>query len=105
MRLLPLTPRGTWLLAGIVWVIGAASTWTFVTRTPCAAWKITSPVRLVGFLADGTTLATLDVPKATDPDRQMWRYWNPTTGTESTDSPGIGMTPHLSSDGEAILAA
>jgi hypothetical protein len=40
MRLLPKTPRGTWLLAGAVWLTGVGALWWMLSPTPCGEWRV-----------------------------------------------------------------
>src|SRR4051794_9898748 len=49
MRILPRTPRGTWLLAGLVWLAGCAILWRVLPVRPRAEWPDTGVKQLVGF--------------------------------------------------------
>src|SRR5262245_4425242 len=40
IRLLPRTPRGTWLLAGAVWLAGVGALWYLVPAVPRAEWTL-----------------------------------------------------------------
>src|SRR5262249_18484417 len=53
MRLLPRTERGTWLLAGVVWLAACGAFWWFLPPLP--RWKLPAPNWFLGFLPDKRT--------------------------------------------------
>jgi len=57
MRLLPKTPRGTWLLAGAGWLAGSALLWGIVPLRPRAEWACAQQVG-VGYICDRRTIVT-----------------------------------------------
>jgi WD40 repeat protein len=62
MRLLPRSPRGTWLLAGTVWVAGCGALWWALPVQPRVF--IPNAEIFVGFLDDGKT-ALIALPDST----------------------------------------
>src|SRR5204863_4923805 len=79
MRILPRTPRGTWLLAGLVWVAACGALWWTMPIRPRCSWLAPVPSRVLGFLADGT-LATCDTPPNSIVAAPV-RLWDPSSGT------------------------
>src|SRR5262245_15323071 len=53
MRLLPRTARGTWLLAGAVWLTGCAVVWWVLPGRPRATYPMTRGEGLHTILPDG----------------------------------------------------
>src|SRR5262245_27024506 len=83
MRLLPRTPRGTWLLAAVMWLAGCAILW----------WQLPDVPRLVvsaegayvaGFTDDGRWVQGHGNYSAERPDAPVgdgpFRTWDPRTG-------------------------
>jgi hypothetical protein len=106
MCLLPKTPRGTWLLAGLVWV--AFCTWTWWALPVRPRLKLQAPYGCipVGFLAGGHTLVTLD--EWGTPDRpSLVRLWDAETGTPLATLPKWGgeasRSAIITPDGKSIL--
>src|SRR5262245_1096313 len=58
IRLLPRSPRGTWLLAGAVWLACVAALWRALPIVPRTTWTLPSPGRLLGFTPDDAVLVT-----------------------------------------------
>src|SRR5262245_21410136 len=58
MRLLPRTVRGTWLLAGAVWLAGAAAFWSVLGPLPRASWSLSGEQDAVGFVPGTRTFVT-----------------------------------------------
>ena len=58
IRLLPRTPRGTWLLAGAVWLGGVGALWWALPYRPRAAWATEEPAVVHGFIPDTMVLLT-----------------------------------------------
>jgi hypothetical protein len=58
MRLLPRTARGTWLLAGAVWLAWCGAVWSVLPVRPRAVWTMPEPSRIIGFLPNTSTLVT-----------------------------------------------
>jgi hypothetical protein len=56
-RLLPRTPRGTWLLAGAVWLAGCGALWWAVPYRPRASWPTDNTV-VHGFIPGTSVLLT-----------------------------------------------
>src|SRR5436190_24076803 len=50
MRLLPRTPRGIWLLAGIVWLACCGVLWWALPIRPRADWNDSGVKQFVGFV-------------------------------------------------------
>jgi dipeptidyl aminopeptidase/acylaminoacyl peptidase len=61
MRLLPRTPRGTWQLAGAVWLAGVGVLWWALPYRPRAAWPTEEPAVLHGFIP-GTAVVLTSSP-------------------------------------------
>ena len=72
----PRSRRGTWLLAGAVWLAACTGWWWVLPVEPREKWYASQPSRLVGLLADGT-LATYDDPN--NANLLGVRLWNPRT--------------------------
>src|SRR5262249_51810554 len=58
MSLLPRTPRGTILLAAIVWLSGASVIWYTLPVAPRRGWQPTEDAIAIGFLTDSKTVIT-----------------------------------------------
>jgi hypothetical protein len=58
MRLLPKTPRGTWLLAGAVWLAGVGALWWALPCRPRGAWPTEEPAVVHGFIPGTAVLLT-----------------------------------------------
>src|SRR4051812_33535968 len=58
MRVLPRSPRGTWLLAAAVWLAGSAALWWALPYRPRAVWATGEPAALVGFVPGSSVLLT-----------------------------------------------
>jgi hypothetical protein len=50
IRLLPRTPRGTWLLAGAVWLAGCGALWWALPYCPRVAWPTETPAVVHGLI-------------------------------------------------------
>src|SRR5262245_52521442 len=50
MRLLPRSPRGTWLLAGTVWLACVGALWSALPYRPRASWPAAEPAHVHGFI-------------------------------------------------------
>src|SRR5262249_53528499 len=61
IRLMPRTPRGTWLLAGAVWLTGCAALWWVLPYRPRAAWPTEEPAVVHG-LIPGTVVVLTSMP-------------------------------------------
>jgi WD40 repeat protein len=61
IRLLPRTPRGTWLLAGAVWLAGCSALWWVLPYRPRAAWATEEPAVVHGFIP-GTAVVLISMP-------------------------------------------
>jgi hypothetical protein len=61
MRLLPRTPRGTWLLATAVWLAGCVALWWALPYRPRAAWATEEPAVVHGFIP-GTAVVLTSSP-------------------------------------------
>jgi WD40-like Beta Propeller Repeat len=75
IRLLPRTLRGTWLLAGAVWLAGVGALWWALPYRPRAAWQTQEPAVVHGFIPGTKTLLTSssfmpnELGRPTDPVR------------------------------------
>jgi len=75
IRLLPRTLRGTWLLAGAVWLAGVGALWWALPYRPRAAWQTQEPAVVHGFIPGTKTLLTSssfmpnDLGRPSDPVR------------------------------------
>lgn len=58
IRLMPQSPRGTWLLAGAVWLAGVGVLWWALPIVPRTTWELERPGRLLGFTPDDAVLVT-----------------------------------------------
>jgi WD40 repeat protein len=58
MRLLPKTPRGTWLLAAAVWVGGVTAVWAVLPVRPRHSLELPEPVLFLGVGPGGRTILT-----------------------------------------------
>jgi hypothetical protein len=58
MRLVPKTPRGTWLLAGVVWLAGCAVLWTNAYEPPCGRWAAPGQRQAIGIVPGRRALVT-----------------------------------------------
>src|SRR6266481_6375014 len=58
MRWLPRTPRGTWLLTGVVWAAGSAVLWWVLPLRPRAEWAVGPQQIWVGFIPDRQAFVT-----------------------------------------------
>jgi hypothetical protein len=58
MLRLPRTPRGTWLLAGAVWLAGVGALWCMLPYRPRAAWATEEPVHVHGFIPGTSVVLT-----------------------------------------------
>jgi hypothetical protein len=61
IRLLPGSPRGTWLLAGAVWLAGCGALWWALPYRPRAAWATEEPAVVHGFIP-GTAVVLTSMP-------------------------------------------
>lgn len=107
MLLVPRSRRGTWLLAGVVWLGACAGAWWLLPVEPRYKWTAPQICRLVGVLADGT-LATQDFSESESSYSGPVRLWNAENGTELLPQP-LWRNDHvvsatLSPDGEVIIA-
>jgi hypothetical protein len=105
MRLLPRTPRGTWLLAGLAWAAAWAALWWALPVRPRVEWQAPCSSQLIGFLGDGRTLVTLDNPAR---DRLCRvRFWDADTGAPQRLLPGAegesAAAAALTPDGRSVL--
>ncbi|MFO0807657.1 MAG: hypothetical protein U0746_03455 [Gemmataceae bacterium] len=66
MRLMPTTRRGTWALAGMLWLAAAAWLWWVAPYRLVARWPRSIGTDLVGFAADGTALLVMQQPREHD---------------------------------------
>lgn len=57
-RFLPRTPRGTWLLAGILWLVACGVLWWLLPDRPRAAWPTDDLVVIYGFIPGTSVLLT-----------------------------------------------
>jgi WD40 repeat protein len=94
IRLLPRTPRGTWLLAGAFWLAATTVLWFVLPVLPRTTWALPEPSKLLGFAAGEKTLLTSSFgikqlvcfgePSIwTGAPRGPVRYWEVATGRES----------------------
>lgn len=67
MRLLPMTPRGTWLLAGAIWLAGCGALWWVLPYRPRAEWPTDGPAVVHGFIP-GTAVVLTSMPWSTTLD-------------------------------------
>jgi WD40 repeat protein len=75
-RLLPRTPRGTWLLAEAAWLVGCAILWTNAHEPPCGRWPAPGQRQAIGIVPGRRVLVTTSW-SWTD-DRQMrFKYHGP----------------------------
>jgi hypothetical protein len=58
IRRLPRTPRGTWLLAGAVWLAGIAALWWALPYRPRASWPTEEPAHVHGFIPGTSVVLT-----------------------------------------------
>jgi hypothetical protein len=58
MRVLPRTQRGTWALAGAVWLAWCAAVWLALPVRPRAAWDLPEEDWLFALSGDGRTVLT-----------------------------------------------
>src|SRR5262245_8817282 len=83
MRLLPRSPRGTWLLAGAVWAAGCAASWWALPVRPRAEWALSEEERLLGFLPNGV-LVTSHIDTGPDQGHEPFcgpvRLWDSASG-------------------------
>jgi WD40 repeat protein len=86
MRVLPRTARGTWLLAGAVWLAGAAAFWSVLAPLPRASWSLSGEQVAVGFVPGTRTFVTKsagprgpDGTPVSDPVGPM-TFWDGDTG-------------------------
>ncbi|HTK73892.1 MAG TPA: hypothetical protein VL371_01470 [Gemmataceae bacterium] len=61
IRLLLRSPRGTWLLAGAVWLAGCGALWSVLPYRPRAAWATEEPAVVHGFIP-GTAVVLTSTP-------------------------------------------
>src|SRR5262245_57502822 len=61
MPLLPRTPRGTWIIAGVIWAAGTALLWWGLPVRPRAEWAISGDEHPIGFAAARTSFVTASV--------------------------------------------
>jgi WD40 repeat protein len=61
IRLLPRTPRGTWLLAGAVWLVGCGALWWVLPYRPRASWPTDNTV-VHGFIPGTAFVLTSSPP-------------------------------------------
>src|SRR5437762_2639176 len=85
MRLLPQTPRGAWLLAGVVWATACAALWWALPVRPRDI--IPGVDTLAGFLPDGKSVLVASS------DRTVVRYDAYTGGELSRFSVGLTEPP------------
>ena len=55
---LPRTPRGTWLLTGVVWAAGSAVLWWVLPQRPRADWAVGPQQIWVGFIPNRRAFVT-----------------------------------------------
>jgi hypothetical protein len=105
MRLLPRTPRGTWLLAGLAWAAAWAAVWWALPVQPRVEWQAPWSCELLGFFGDGRTLVTLDSPARDRLGRV--RFWDVETGAPQNLLPGgageSAVAAALTPDGRSVL--
>ncbi|HTK76221.1 MAG TPA: hypothetical protein VL371_13240, partial [Gemmataceae bacterium] len=65
MRLLPRTPRGTWLLAGAVWLTGCGVLWWAVPYRPRVTWPTQERATVHGFIPGTSVVLTSPYPPET----------------------------------------
>ena len=113
IRLLPRTLRGTWLLAGVLWVAACAALWWALPVRPRVV--IPGAERLAGFLPDGTSvlvpfLGGMVVRYDADTGRELARFfldraqpW--TSGVNATVSPDGRLLAweHIASQPDSVL--
>jgi WD40 repeat protein len=61
IRVLPRSPRGTWLLAVAVWLAGCAAFWWVLPYRPRASWPTEEPAVVHGFVP-GTAVVLTSMP-------------------------------------------
>src|SRR5437763_537447 len=61
MRLMPKTPRGTWLLAGAVWLAGCGALWWALPYRPQVSLPTEKPAIVHGFIP-GTSVVLTSSP-------------------------------------------
>lgn len=67
MRLLPRSPRGTWLLAGAVWLAGCGALWWVLPYRPRAMWPTEVPASVHGFIPGTAVVLTCPLYSLPDP--------------------------------------
>jgi hypothetical protein len=58
IRVMPRTPRGTWLLAGAIWLAGVGVLWCMLPYRPRAEWATEEPVHVHGFIPGTSVVLT-----------------------------------------------
>lgn len=109
MRLLPQTPCGTWLLAGIVWAAGCWLLWWTLPVRPRAQWTDDGVKVMLGFTPARRAVVTHSVCAQDEQvmasiNRGPLRFWEADTGlvTEWFDAAEELVWPTLSPDGRWI---
>jgi hypothetical protein len=109
MRLLPRTPRGTWLLAAAVWLAGCRAFWLALPVRPRAIASDPNIAEVLQFSADGRALLTRAYVKpprtVNDSTDGPYRVWDTTTGRCLGEwlPAGPGPSPKLASDGRSAV--
>jgi WD40 repeat protein len=89
MRCLPRTPRGTWPLAGAVWLAGCAVLWANAPEPPSGRWAAPGQRGAIGIVPGRRALVTMSW-SWTDDRRRDFKYhgplglWDADTGQATT---------------------
>jgi WD40 repeat protein len=106
IRLLPRTPRGTWLLGGLLWAVGSAALWWALPYRPRAEWTSTQQ-QWIGYIPDRRAFVTL--PFNTErPENGPLFFWDADSGrvTQWFDTKDvIDIDPDVALSPDGALAA
>jgi hypothetical protein len=101
IRLLPRTPHGTWLLAGVLWLAGCGVVWWAVPCRPRPAWPTDGPVAVHGFIP-GTSVLLTSVGWRSPGSGWDYRRAGPFPGPLLARNTATGEVREWSPDGEPL---
>jgi WD40 repeat protein len=89
MRLLPRSPRGTWLLAAAIWMVECAVLWRALPVQPRATTVVSGLNRVLGFGPDGRSVLFDDLSHTDSdwPECNLIRAWDIENGSVRTVTP------------------